>query len=564
MDFSGLLTFLGLLIAAYSIMPEHSRLSVRVFISPWVWLVGVLLLCLCTFLIYLSRKIHADGLVYKDGSYFGAVDIELIIFVLITIYTLVIIFKLAKAKINRSNIKIYRDLIEELSLQKEYQLLAKSLRGNLGRLIIFSNEKTFIQRKLNSLLAFLKPDDLSPHELHFGAVSVKIKFLVDSITNDEEEVEQPNFIKRQFLFVTKDIPKHFYIWFYRNVKLFFFGKQISQYASEILEKFVYQKDFAKYLASNNPKLAIDILNNDSHSREQSPHKLVEAFLEDSNSIFYTEVYKASNEGVSEETPLMQVILGDTEKAEKLNVYRPVGEYNIQYLKELGRIDNDELQLEVDVRFSEFLKLKNPIYAGMFFYNTLLRDAINKGVQWHMWVYYLSYWVRGIVDNAKSEHWTVRTEFPNRYAYFLYELTSTQKYLIVDHMGEDKIKVENLNDHDNGNIFKCTCDSLTRGTAAILGSSEISDGFQIYIADMVWNLVLMLQNSQSEDERRLGEYLVLSMKRNFRLTTYSSSNTRIYNAYSSALDQVDWHRYPHELYTALQTDWAQFDSANAAY
>jgi hypothetical protein len=565
MDFSGLLTFLGLLIAAYSIMPEHSRLSIRVFISSWVWFLGILLLCLCTFLIYVSRKIHVDGLKYKDGSYFGAVDIELIIFLLISVYTVFIIFKISKAKITHSNIKSYRDLIEELSLQKEYQLLAKSLGGNLERLIMFSNERTFVQRKLDSLLNFLRPNDLSSHELHFGALSTKIKFILADLTNDsEEKVGQPSFIKRQYLFLTEDIPKRLYIWFYRNIKFLFFGKQVSQYASEILGKFVYQRDFAKYLVSNNPKLAINILNNDSHSREQSPHSIVEAFIEDTETIFYTEVYKASNEGVSEETPLMQAILGDIEKAEKLNIYRPIGEYNIQYLKELKRTDTDELQFEYDVRFSEFLKLKNPIYAGIFFYDTLIRSALNKGVQWHMWLYYLSYWVKGIVENANSEYWQTRTEFPNRYAYLLYELISTQKYWIVDFMGKDKIKVEDLNDHENGNIFKCICDSLAQSTAAILGSKDIPDRFQMYIADMIWNLVLMLQNSQSEDEKRLGEYLLLSIKRNFRLTAYTLSNTSIYNAYNNALDRVDWHRYPHELYKSLQSDWSTFDPLNAPY
>jgi hypothetical protein len=560
MDFSGLLTFIGLVIAAYSIMPEHSKLSVRVFVGKWTWFLGFIILCLCVHLIYISRKLSIDDLYNPHSQQFGAIDFEFIAFAFIVGFSLFVILRLKYAKIRPSNIKTYRDLIEELSFQKEYFLLANSLDRNLDRLFLYSRQRTLVQGFLDWCLDTLKPNNLSEAELRFGAILSIVSFvslLGDKVETPPESTDPLRKISHK----VNDFYKHFYIRLYKIIKWLFFDKSVSRYADEILGKFIYQRDFAEYLVSKKPKLAIRLLENKSRNNDQSPHILIEAFMADSKSLLYSEVYK----NLGGDTPLLSSLIGDLSKAEDLNVYRPIGEFNIQYLKDQSRLKDDELQYEADVRFEEHLKLKNPIYAGIFFFDALVRRAIEQRFAWHMWLYYLSYWIEGIVENAKSEYWGRQTEFPNRYAYLLYELVSHQKSWIRDYIGKDMIEVDNLEKHENENVFKCICDSLSRGVASILSSDQIPYQFKIYIAEMIWGLVLDLKSSQFEDEQRLGDYLVLSLKRQFSFSKhrYGVSNI-IYETYRDTLRSIDQHRYSYDLYKEIKDDWDRFDYENPPF
>jgi hypothetical protein len=551
MDFSGLLTYIGLLIAAYAVLPEHRRISLGVFINLPIKIFGLFVFLSASFLIYLSLgHTHlSNQWKFLDNEYLLNSFITAAYAILI-LYTFLIIYRVRQGKLSRFNILRFKKFLEDLYLLKEFRILSDTLTTNLDRLVQLASKELWFQQIAKRLLKVTRPETLTDAELRFrhGITKINIVFL----GNEEDpvtEVEKISLYKRVKVFITKSIPKFIYLLFHDVINYLFLSGKTSEIAKQTLEHIVYQRDYIDHFVLYRPYFAISLFNVPFEIRDLSSNNILYSFIKNTESIFYKEIKEMAAYGRSVKTPILNAVLSDCHKAEEREVYRPVGEYVIHYLSEQGKKPIDELDYENDNNFEEFGRSQNPIYAGIAFFDDMIKTAIDQGVKWHMWLYYTRYWVKAICDNTKSSAWEEQTEFPNRYSRILYEILSIQKNWILTNLGNGKIQVDNLDEHDNGNIFKSTCTSYVQCMMAISNCYKIPERKKSYYIEDIWDLYLRLKNSEVADERNLGDYLIGSIKRELRMSSSNPNGQRIfYGTLRSTLTGLDRIRYPFTLYT----------------
>ena len=110
----------------------------------------------------------------------------------------------------------------------------------------------------------------------------------------------------------------------------------------------------------------------------------------------------------------------------------------------------------------------------------------------MWLYYFPHFVERILRNLAPNEKLVdpHTEWPTKYHYALYEITSCLCKWIeaVDHipLEQDNVLLESTSaNHENGNIPKSSMLALGQIVKQILVSDVVADRFKKYITDMVY-------------------------------------------------------------------------------
>ncbi len=103
---------------------------------------------------------------------------------------------------------------------------------------------------------------------------------------------------------------------------------------------------------------------------------------------------------------------------------------------------------------------SPLYAGVRFFDIMVRAALYQGIQWHMWLYYFPPMTRKIVRNYRlvDPFANPNDEFPVRYSFLLYQMFSILEDWVLElrQLPLDQANVvlsSTRAAHDNGNIPK---------------------------------------------------------------------------------------------------------------
>ena len=280
MDFSGLLTYIGLLVAAYAVLPEHRRISLGVFINLPIKLFGGFVFLAASFLIYLSLgdTYFSTKWEFLDNDYLQSFYVTSAYTILI-LYTFLIIYRVKQGKLSRFNILRFKKFLEDLYLLKEFRVLSDTLTTNLDRLVVLASKDLWLQRIAKGLLRVTRPKTLSDTELRFrhGITKINIVFL----GKEEElvaEVEKVRLHRRIILFVTESVPKFLYIRFYDLVNYLFLSGRTSEIAKEILEHIVYQRDYIDHFVVYRPYFAIALFNIPSDIRDLSSNNILYSYF----------------------------------------------------------------------------------------------------------------------------------------------------------------------------------------------------------------------------------------------------------------------------------------------
>ena len=143
-----------------------------------------------------------------------------------------------------------------------------------------------------------------------------------------------------------------------------------------------------------------------------------AVLSDAGSVLYQELKQNQNidflEGYyfPESNPLLHFLFSDVHTAEKLAVWKPIGETVLRLLRPDESTDL-VIRLNGSAEGFEEECWKSPIYAGIFFFDLMVTAAAYQGVQWHMWLYYFPYIIERLEEIYDTSNPSVDTsdEFP---------------------------------------------------------------------------------------------------------------------------------------------------------
>lgn len=486
------LTFLGLLIAVYAILPLDRRVELRFRIGS----IGILV----TFMAFLSvlylefydffeaKKLAPSikewptGINPNNATYLVIISLSVLIFI---VYSSNII------RINRYNILRFKLATESLLWSNKYSELYYLLDHNIKSL-----SKVY---RSDFALVHLK-NKLSPSPLD------RLKLRV-SENGLEFHEQKPNRRKlNNVIEALVPIGSRF-------ASLLPSYKRSKEIAHEIVNTIILSPEFIKRLSSDRPYFGIKILeelSDDFDYGEYLKH-FMQSLMDNETSVIYREIYNNRNISgnnrydIPETNRLLYYLFKDARIAEKLGIWEEVGNYALSEMDELARDPIADPYNRAANNFQEEGRWKSPLFIAIRWFDIMVTEALYQNVQWHMWLYYFPLFVSRIERNYRLSDPLVDplAEWPTRYSYLLYEIFSamenwieTLQYLPND---QDNTILENFHaNHENGNIPKSAIIALSQCARDVVMSENIHDHFKSYLIDNVFELYYNLREWNKAD------------------------------------------------------------------
>jgi len=523
MAIAGFITFLGLLIAAYSILKPHEKLYIRLRFSL-LDKVLIPLIVTCIFMaIILSDHIKAYDreitfLKYQFRLSFLISASAYIFLFLIGIYFTI---KINLNRLSRRKLNLFYKLTKELLNKREYPALVEILDDEYSRLIRYSSRLPWHNEIINKVLSFFSLKSvfrLPPEELE------RLRKILNE--SGEEHIIEKNRPSRisggnKFLLELSADAKHY------------IGKLLRCFLSEVrdnssskrsrymLHTMLSNNEFVSEMIALKPELGLKMFKNEFPNYFEYIDIFFYELIKNNKSILYYELKNNQNErdyhryAVPEENMILAYLFTDCRVAQRLQVYRGIGDYVLEYLLDLSKqeVDLDNYEYE---NF-ENRKWKSPIFIGIRFFDIMVTEAIYQGIRDHMWLYYFHYFTEYIFRNFKyiPRVWEGLGEWHSGYGYLLYEIVHTLCHWIeIILYGRFSYPVELLKDddsHENANIIKSSIICLIQVLELVAGDIKVPDLFKRQQADRVIKLLFDLKTSDSEATARYGNALFACIK-----------------------------------------------------
>lgn len=355
MDFSGLLTFLGLMVAAYSVMPEKQRV---IMVLELNWLDKIIVGLGGSTIVYIVYQpvIHAIGIDPFPFPFFLGFNSELVIVSCI----------------------IFLSLYAYSKQRKWY--LATSFYSDL-----FSRSKKLFQSGqwtlLIELYAHYLPEILEKADWKYQAF-------------------HPGAQKK--VTILEKIKRRVNSWRFRN------GSP-EGIVLDMLSETLVSKPFIEELVKKSPVMAAKLLEPDYRGNRGYAFVFFESLLKDNNSVLYRELSDCGGSPsvyspkLPDSCEVLNSFLNDTEVAKRLNVFKPVGDFVINELRRLKKEPFDFFdKRENDVDEDELWE--SPIYAGMQFFKVMVSRALLTGQKYHMWLPYNALFLKRLVALQNENEW----------------------------------------------------------------------------------------------------------------------------------------------------------------
>ncbi|MGX7953164.1 hypothetical protein ACWPM1_11440 [Tsuneonella sp. HG249] len=192
--------------------------------------------------------------------------------------------------------------------------------------------------------------------------------------------------------------------------------------------------------------------------------------------------------IDQENYIINFLFKDARVAEKLEVYRPIGEFAIYC------VDEDETYqrfLNSKPRDIDKAKKNDSLFLSCHFFDIMVRSAVRDKIEWHMWLYYMNLILSRVVKNIdiNASGYDRESEFPN-YAHFiiytiirnLREWIQLFEYVENDHVAA-RIKTVRAQ-HENASIVKSAILSIGICLKELLRSEDVTNEFIAYILEVI--------------------------------------------------------------------------------
>jgi hypothetical protein len=447
-----LLTLVGLIAAVYALLPPERRLDLRIRLKPLDWCVitvAFLLIHYIQFYPVLSNLGVAPDL----GSWRWGFDAENASYLTVLIALFFIFLRAGVAKVGLGSIGSLHALIERLVSECRYSEVLFLLGQHLTSIFKVYNQD-FIMCRLRNLLI---PQFSFPFR------------------------QSPSRIKRLRKVIARFIPSH---------------SKEAAIATDIVRRVFVYEPFVSYLAMARPYFALEVLEYEFGERDEFLNFYIKSLLLDKNSILYHEIKhnqytKGNRYIINEQNRFIQYFLNDANVAERLLVWRPFGNFALEYLDDLFRDkDKDPYNLAFG-RYDEDA-WECPLRITIWFFEAMVLEALHQGIRWHMWLYYFRTIVEKILRNLSPNPNTVELcrEFPTPYHFLLYSIFHTLRQWIetaADLPPEQEniiLNSEMLTHQENGNIPKSAIIALGECLRHVMLAQSVDERFKSYLLSMV--------------------------------------------------------------------------------
>ena len=176
-----------------------------------------------------------------------------------------------------------------------------------------------------------------------------------------------------------------------------------------------------------PYLAVTILQRQKSKFEAENflETYIKALTGNSTSVFYAEVAAAKTISekrwiLPESSRLLRYFFNDIKTAEIMGVWKPVGNIAVRHLKSFkAHLENDPYNGSLG-DFDTGEGQRTLIPTVLHFFDIMVREAFANGFTFHMWLFYVEYLVKAMVDNYRpAGNVNQEAEFPTKYSWLIY-------------------------------------------------------------------------------------------------------------------------------------------------
>lgn len=340
----------------------------------------------------------------------------------------------------------------------------------------------------------------------------------------------------------------------------------SESAHKILENVLYRNDVIDHLAEYDLQTCVTLFKEapDSFEKSNFVDRFLRFLIANRGSGLYREVHKYQYHQDAyrrdfKGSLLLEALFRDIARAKHLHIWGPIGEYIIEYLSERNKLSIDSLNYGYDRVFRERGRFNEPIFVAIEYFDFMLTEAIAQDADWHMWLYNFRHWTEGICKNVNTDFWAEQLEWPSSYAYFLYEIISTQKGWLTTAIGLNKVSVKDLAEDQNSNIPKCTAQCITDCLKIIANCQRLPDRFKVDIGECFWDIFPSLQPFTANDEENLARFMLEVVKR--RIKSYRGVDGILFELLYKSLQSLDKISFGVKLHEDLRRELEEFGKEN---
>lgn len=509
MDIGTIATIITLLLSVYALTASSLRkeLSLKISWTTWIYLGTILSL-----LIFLQfEKTISNAISYFFNNtitdyYIFSPLLQLTtkeeVFLVLLILT-ILPFSIFRKKLHPRQYKKFIELCHELFYEEKYTELIKIILKNKKQIEIITNRK-YASAIIKDWFARFIKKNASPKEL----ISFPDYF------NAEEKGEETeiNIIQK----ITKKIKFKIFNWVEKIIyggAWYYHIRKNEKFSTRCEEIFQDQK-FISFLATRNSELILKLMKSDIFD-STSLSAILRWSMLDTHSFLYKElIYKNLDSGVT------GYLFENPERIEEWHLWIPIGESLIDYLNNLNRDDRnvDPYNRPMD-NFNSYHstseKLYSPIYLGNLFFKKMIMSALDAKIQWHMWLYYYEYFIKGIEKNLRQENYE-EIEFPTRYHYLTWEILESLTNIIEtvynnpNLLNQENTSIKGVDlEHENGSIIKSAMRCLGKCTRIIMESKSFTTYDKNYYLEGIFHTYFRL--CQKEELKKHAETYLICIK-----------------------------------------------------
>ena len=487
-----LLTVLTLLAAIYAIVPRERQLDLQLRIgvaSRIVFLFGCSLILCLEFYEFLEAQIRW---LPEPSRWPTGITPKNAIYLVMLVFAAAFWFMVRFTHLTKGRILKFRELIEELYWTESYGELFAMLQKHLTELFRIYNSD-FVLSRLRQRLTSLRTPTVEDFDRFIKELDLPAPASATALRKRTRRRFFDHALRPVAPAIRRFLPEY---------------DQAKQTARELVRGIFLSNKFLEALARTRPYLGLEIIRQSKSSFERLDfvNLYMKELLRDSQSVLYTELHNNQNIStnryfLSESNRIIYFFLADVRVAKDNNVYKPIGDYCMAHLDELGRDSADDPYNRAMGDFEEVGAWHSPVFATIRWFDIMVREALFQGMPWHMWLYYMPLIVKRIERNYRLGDPLAdeNSEFPIIYSFLLYRIFSSMCDWVtaIEEIPPDQPNVvlhSARPDGENDNIPKSSIIALSECAYSLLVSANVGERVKRSLMNMIFELYFELRCS----------------------------------------------------------------------
>lgn len=263
-------------------------------------------------------------------------------------------------------------------------------------------------------------------------------------------------------------------------------------ALRIMRFFYTNERLVEYIALERPMFAVDLMNARVHDYDFGDRAfgLMMAHPESQlrRETLLNQTLDRCFFEIDRQNPLIYLLFADAAVAEKLQVWRPIGDYPLRLLER--NIDAYRQVISAAKPRDDQSLHRDPSYVMIRFFDIMVRSAMRDGISSHMWLLYFDILVEKLLRSMDRDHpdYDRTGEFPNFGYYLIYEIFHVYGEWLraIECCPEHSpaVQIENTDPHRHEvSLIKWVMVSMSRSLRHLI-ESQTEDRYVSYIVECV--------------------------------------------------------------------------------